>query len=428
MLEGAGHALVAAKADIGDVRSRPPHTGSGGDAPFLRGVIEIVRRIALLAGLATAVCFYFDAYHGPYIQFTQLSRSSADGASATAASPTSLLGGARRRERTTEVIWVETPEAVRQLEELTAAFSGAAYKAELARREVRIGGNIHSLYFRPDEGPLAAAVASRRGGNHVVASRAASRLRLDAYLSPGKKASLGGSAPQPTSFFYPRRGLARWPLVIGILMYLLLPWPRGAANIVRVRRWRVMLAADGGSVLLFGIFFALPILILSSTRAAVGEYLGFSAIFWLLSIFGLLIAYWGAYFAAYRITLGDAAFTVATLRRSQSFSLAEIVHLEPVRIRPPRWLILLSFLAIFAGRGSSALGQAGRATLLASSQSDGWLLKTRSGTGLYVWMTDSFGMSQMENGAALVKLLKSAPVKPADEIHEIRAMFPPDWA
>jgi len=389
-----------------------------------RAILESARRVALLGGWAAAAWLYFDAYHGPYVQ-VRLPLAEAPVSRAPRA-PSALLENPRADDEAPAIV-VDGPEWAAYLATVRRTLSEGPGDSPLESRVWR-AGTRPILYQRTADPPLAQALAGRPTNRSWRLRHAGdASLRLDLYVADGASFHLGGFAPTPAAFFYPRRGGAAWPLAIGLLLYVLLPRRRPRRDELAMARWRVALG-DFGALLLFGLFFALPLAIPQSARAAAGEWLGLTVVFWLLAALGLWLAWWITYYAVFRLRVAGDLLEIETLSRSGAFRASDVARLEPASLRYPRWLVWLVLLSAMAGRGSAAAGQLGRGLLLASAKSNGWRIEDRAGTAFHLWLTDPMGNVQFDNAGALEAWIAQVPVEPSKALREIRAAFPPDWA
>jgi hypothetical protein len=168
------------------------------------------------------------------------------------------------------------------------------------------------------------------------------------------------------------------------------------------------------------MFMALPLLIVGGTVQALTEWALFTALFWGLAALGLCCLWWSYFYAVYRIHMLDNQLVFASPTGVKTVPFAEMTSLEAVRVVPPKWLIILSFLAAFGGRG-----QAGRALLLANSSSEGICIGTNSGDAVYVWTTNSLGQESLTNLDLLLSKLGAAPAQDMPDMREMEAIFPP---
>jgi hypothetical protein len=179
---------------------------------------------------------------------------------------------------------------------------------------------------------------------------------------------------------------------------------------------------------LFGAFAILPIAIIGGTKEAVLQFPFFAFAFWSLAALGCVVIFWSAWAAAYRLQISDDRLEISALGSTRVIALADVVIVEPVCLRAPKWLLLISWLAAVVGGSSRAAGQTGRAMLLSSSSSNGLRLRLKSGSAIYVWLSDQMSSSAVTNLERLEKALRACAAEWSDSETTIRAIFPPQTA
>lgn len=92
-------------------------------------------------------------------------------------------------------------------------------------------------------------------------------------------------------------------------------------------------------------------------------------------------------------------------------------YFQPVIFKPPKWLVILSWLAALSGRGST-----GRAILLSSSQTGTIGIRLKNGRDLFIVVTDQMGREALKGFERIIESLRSFGVKELDEVREIRSM------
>jgi hypothetical protein len=96
-------------------------------------------------------------------------------------------------------------------------------------------------------------------------------------------------------------------------------------------------------------------------------------------------------------------------------------YFQPVVIKPPKWLIALTWLAALAGKGNMRVGAAGRAMLMSSAAWGALGIRLRSGKDLIIGIADQLGTDTLDAGR-IIGALKKAGVKEVEEEREIRSM------
>ena len=83
-------------------------------------------------------------------------------------------------------------------------------------------------------------------------------------------------------------------------------------------------------------------------------------ILWPLALVGIWLLWQMAWYAAYEIVIGDDGLHISTPHAKTTNLFKDIAYFQPLVLRPPRWLIILSWLGAFAGKGRQRIGAAGR--------------------------------------------------------------------
>jgi hypothetical protein len=284
-------------------------------------------------------------------------------------------------------------------------------------------GSFRRLYFRRDEPPFDTLRADN--GSYVLALDGQPDRQIEVSLLPAHKLiPFFDVNPLPASFTYPHRKWSLGAFGIGLALFLLLPYPRRPASVIGYQRWRVLLG-DVASTLLFGAFFVLPLPIIGGSVEALTTFALLTP-FWLLACLGLCAFYWTAHAAVYCLVVRDSGFDIRTLRGQETLEYADIQEIQGALLRPPKWLVALSFVAALLGTSRAArMGQAGRALMLAGSATNGMRVTRKDGRSRFVWVSDQMGGKAMEHLDAFVAGLERAGVPIRDTVFPVRALFPP---
>ena len=410
----------------------------------MRALIEVLRHAGAAACLALAAASYFYLDGGAYVEVRPVNFAEKYAADSHAARAEAAGSGTRRpliaredrplaasldefirRETGGELRIVTGPDWSAFIQSVRAADEGHGLPAGWEGRSAHAGRGVFPLFFRPSEAPFDTLTGALRKRSTYLRLDGAAEPHLEVFSLAGRKPMLGGGRLQPAAFFYPAQGLSLAFLAAGTLLYALLPWRAAGPQVVQTTRWRVAL---GGIALLlvFGLFFALPFAITADTLGALGEYWFLTAWLWLLAGLVLIALYYVVHYAVYRILVLEDRIEIETLRGRDIFPLAQIASIQPADLRPPQWLIKASFLAVFLGGSAAArLGQLGRASLLASSDSMGVRLVANDGRSTYIWYTDPAGNTQLSNLDGLKAALARSGAKRIAEVIHIRAVLPP---
>lgn len=433
-----------------------------------RGAIEIARRLFLLAGLVVAVALFFWTQFEPYVMVSLATPDEIARAEGRpepeARRPGALLDRRITRKGEGDLLTVSGPEWDQFFAGVSKSFADnypiAGWEHRIQKRDldqarkdnerrgrmtatdraeeqeqiqrlkakynidVTFRGSFRYLYFLAREIPFAAAASPWRPGIRAVLQRAeAPEPKLSAaYLPAYELIGFSDVITLPQAFSSPYRHLAYWPALIGLALYIILPWGRREPDVLAYARWRVILGDLAAGLLMFGLFFALPFAIIGGTVETVTTHLLFALGFWLIAALGLVAVYWTTWSAAYRLAIRTEGLAISALSGSRAISYDAIRTVQPVRIRPPKWLIALMWVAALLGRRPGGVGQA---LILGASESNGLRLDLADGTRAYVWYSDQMGSTSIPHFERLGQALRRESIHWADTLVEIRAIFPP---
>ncbi len=213
-----------------------------------------------------------------------------------------------------------------------------------------------------------------------------------------------------------------WP---GWPLYILMPWPKRRKNALQYRRWRIVLG-DFASFLLFVPFFALPMLVLGGAVQGLTEGWILAAVFWPLAFAGVWLLFRNGRYAEYCLSWTEEGLTMGLGRKARTILFSGLKFYQPLQLRPPKWLIIATWLGALAGRGSARLGSAGRALILGGSAYGGLGLGLKDGSSVFVWVTDALGGDTTGSAARLVKALDKAGVHRRDEVKMLTGITEPE--
>jgi len=274
------------------------------------------------------------------------------------------------------------------------------------------------VYFKPDELPYLqwglqegdgqAAYISTNYGNATI------YLRLE-YCD--YQASVGVmSSPYRTApgwLYHPYRTVGIIVMVLGLLLYILLPRRKKQADDICYSAGR-MVAGDIAGVILFTPFYGLPFLINGGTVQAVTGLWPITLLMWLLSCLAIFLFYSNAWNASYRIELTPQALYLVTFKGVKEMCFDRITGVDLVTLRNPGWFrkifLALAFLSVISGRASST--QPAGSALMAGTASYGGLRITVSGGGkpTYIWFSDQMGGVIINNFDRVPEAIQAAGV------------------
>lgn len=288
---------------------------------------------------------------------------------------------------------------------------------------------VSRLTFWRDEAPLAAIATSvKMAETYRLRLRGGGDPELFASLHPAPEIAAFG-APSfgiPDAMAYPLRPAWPWLVALGLLCYILPPRRKIGPDTVAWPTWRLIFS-DFATALLFLPFFGLPLMIVGSTQAALTYLLPFTAVFWILAALGAYLIPWVIHYACWSIDLLPDGIVIHTVTLNRPIAFSEIAAIQRAELKPPKWLVVLSFLAaLLPSRGSARAGQTGRAMLLASSSSYGLILRLKNGPSPILWFTDQMGSVAVRNFKRLTDALEQRQIPQVEDVVELRRITPPD--
>lgn len=285
------------------------------------------------------------------------------------------------------------------------------------------------LFFRPSEAPVdQLATLFAKSGDEVFLRLGTAEKAV--YLKAQYRAysdddfHLGSGFTNyptpPTSFLYPGRTWSAWIVAAGLALYLLLPWPKRPPEALAYKRWRVVLC-DVAALILTVPFFAFPFLITGG--AVQGFTVGWPLFFffWPVGLIGLVLVWLAEWYSSFALLPREGGLRIWGPRGERDFPYGGMDFFQPVLIKPPKWLIVLSWVAALSGKGSARIGATGRAMMLSSSQWGSLAIRLKSGKDLFISITDQLGTDTLD-ADRIVDALKKAGVREVDDVREVRSL------
>jgi len=182
-----------------------------------------------------------------------------------------------------------------------------------------------------------------------------------------------------------------------------------------------MLAGDLAALILLLPFYGLPFLINGGTVQAITGMWPISLAMWFLALFCVMLLYYNAWHASYRIELTPEALYLITFRGVRQCRFSEMAEVNLVSLRNPGWfrklflgLALLSFLG-----GRRSVQPIGSAMLTATAAYGGLEICGRSDKPLYIWFTDQNGGIIIPNFERVPEAIRAAGLPINEEPREI---------
>jgi hypothetical protein len=219
----------------------------------------------------------------------------------------------------------------------------------------------------------------------------------------------------PPALAYPGRPWSLGLLALAVLVYVLLPWRRRRDGVLSVARWRVVLG-DLVGLMLTAVFFTMPLLITSNTVLAVTSYWFLTLIFWLIALLGAWALQVAAFYGGLELELAEDRLVRTTYTWREEYPYSSMSFVQPAVQRPPRWLVIASWLTALSGRG------AGNALIVSGMEYQGLRIVMQDGRKLELWTTDQLGGSTMAGSAAILERLRAAGVPVIEDTAVSNAM------
>ena len=99
-----------------------------------------------------------------------------------------------------------------------------------------------------------------------------------------------------------------------------------------------------------------------------------------------------------------------------------MLYFQPIIFKPPRWLIILAWMAALSGKGAARKGGVGRAMILSGSEAGSIGIAFRDGSYMYINITDQMGNIAFPGAEKILDALKEAEVTEKKEQRVIRSM------
>lgn len=281
------------------------------------------------------------------------------------------------------------------------------------------------VFFTPDELPFVQCGLVPNDNQLIYLSSeigsetAYFKLRYYDYRS-----SISGSSQPyrvaPGWLYHPYRHVGAGILVLGVLLYIVLPRRQKQPEDITYAAGSI-LAGDLAALLILLPFYGLPFLINGGTIQAFTGMWPISLCFWMLGLFGVVLFYYNAWSASYRIELADDALTVISCRGVQRYRFSDLSAVNLVSLRNPGWFrklfLALAFLSLASGRTS--LQPAGSALLSASAAYSGLEISIFREKPLYIWFTDQNGALIIHNFQRVLDAIEAAGLPINSEPREI---------
>ena len=283
-----------------------------------------------------------------------------------------------------------------------------------------------AVFFKPDEIPLQSWGLFPGDGESTFIStvQGGQTLYLELQFHDYTTSVGAMSSPYrvaPGWLYHPYRTAGIIVMVVGLLIYIVLPRRKKQPGEVAYSSGS-MLAGDLAAVIILLPFYGLPFLINGGTTQAITGLWPVSALMWFMALFGVVLLYYNAWYASYRIELTPDAVCLVSFKGVRECLFSDMAGVDIVSLSNPGWFRKL-FMAVAVlsmlsgGRSTQPMGSA----LLAASATYGGLeIKTRGGgTPGYVWVTNQMGGVMINNIDRVMTAIEAAGVTINQEPREI---------
>jgi hypothetical protein len=217
------------------------------------------------------------------------------------------------------------------------------------------------------------------------------------------------SSKPPTFIFHPLRPLSMIPLLAGLAFYIFWPAPKREEKAVFYPRWRLVVG-DFLTLLMTVPFFILPILISGGTLQAFTTGIFLLPVMFLMFGLGLWILWLMGWFGSFSLLIHPDRLDLQTIDGRESLPFDRISYYQPLVAKPPKWLVILSWVGALAGRGSAGTGALGRAMILSGTAYHGLNIGLKDGTTRYLWISDQMGSQALKRAENIPSAMEKAGI------------------
>jgi hypothetical protein len=367
---------------------------------------EVLRRLAAVAGLFTAIVFFLSSEDTVLkVAFPDFAHIQEYGfvSEKDRDLPLNQFIAKKINGRLKEV---SGPEWLTVVQSLLSHRQGQTPEEWKDNQPKRFRGSDREFYFSPDQHPFA-EVAPRPGKVVYLAFDLDGR---EHYIL------LNAQRPQyardaPANILYPLRGYAWLPLTIGLLIYFVIPRvKRPSGSLGYLRLWGLVIS-DVLGLAFAGFFFALPLVMILEKGGGLSSLFDFQTgwawltiVLWLLTGFGLLIMAVGVWYRNFWISFVQDGLVRHTYKGDQLYRYADM---QKTSIRTKNYHWLVAMLMTIGARNPTAMGQA---AILASQGHSGIGIDMKKGKLLWI------RLEAFEDPKRLAWMLKDNGVEVSQEL------------
>ena len=253
------------------------------------------------------------------------------------------------------------------------------------------GRKARSIYFRPDEHPVAMLVSKTDAFDNpvyfkrqITSEEEPLYLRMSLLATSHDDFSLGYGYTYidepPPAFFRPLRPYSYLFLLAGLLVYLFLPRPRRSPDTMAYSKGSVI-STDFVMVFLFVPFFGLPLFIAAGSHQALVIFLPGTLIFWAISLLSLWPLLYSSWHASFELSLDDEHLVLSDYKGERLIPWSDIAYFKTAEKRYPPWLAILTILSMLSAKNAATRSTAAvHANMAATSVSYGFRIHLHNGS------------------------------------------------
>ncbi|SFI10310.1 hypothetical protein SAMN05192551_106157 [Tindallia magadiensis] len=233
---------------------------------------------------------------------------------------------------------------------------------------------------------------------------------------------IGGSYnTPPDNLLYPIRSMAYVFMVVGILLYVKIPKPKRYADSMYYSSWKNVLL-DIMAVVLFTMFFALPLFITGGSVQSLALMMPLVIVFWGMAILCSSLMYIAAWNASFSMEVKEDQLLMASYRGGDRILYQDIAFVQPAEKRYPRWFKWLMFFAMLGSKGSMAPVMTSHWINSAGVQSQGLRIHMKNGKRIDFWLMDQMGNPVFSGVEKLINSLSGADIPCREEVVTDRSL------
>ena len=286
------------------------------------------------------------------------------------------------------------------------------------QKESLKSGYTPRAYFRPGEEPVRhwmSQAVNRTDPLYITFAGAEGpgyHVRLTYLSDPLDHLQFGGGSAfnlPPASMMRTLRSYSFLAALAGILLYALLPRAGKNQGALRYPGYKSVMG-DVAAVILFLVFFGMPMLISGGALQSLTAGLPLAVVFWGMSLMAVWIMYINAWSASFTLFIEEQRLRVSSYRGEVVMNFADVTSFQPVEKEYPRWLRRMTWLGFLVSKGSMKFLMASQLLTGAGRIAGGLRLNLRDGSAFDLWITDQWNKEVLGKGGAFSEALLAGGV------------------